>query len=111
MCSAKTEKLPWPLDVKFFEYIYDPEDWKYQVFLKSKMEFKNFKRYALLYGLEFNRVGFKLSYVKTENDKQNDIYHLLAMLGIKIKNIIAIMKTVIPQDFNMYHIIMLIMRN
>lgn len=85
LCSAKTEKLPWPLDVKFFEYIYDPEDWKYQVFLKSKMEFKNFKRYALLYGLEFNRVGFKLSYVKTENDKQNDIYHLLAMLGIKIK--------------------------
>lgn len=85
LCSAKTEKLPWPLDVKFFEYIYDPEDWKYQVFLKSKMEFKNFKRYALLYGLEFNRVGFKLSYVKTENDKRNDIYHLLAMLGIKIK--------------------------
>lgn len=85
LCSAKTEKLPWPLDIKFFEYIYDPEDWKYQVFLKSKMEFKNFKRYALLYGLEFNRVGFKLSYVKTENEKQNDLYHLLAMLGIKIK--------------------------
>ena len=49
ICSGKDERLPWPLDIKFFEYSYQALDWKYQIFLKSKMEYRNFKRYALLY--------------------------------------------------------------
>lgn len=49
------------------------------------MEFKNFKRYALLYGLEFNRIGCKLSYVKTVDCKNNELYHLIKMLGIKVR--------------------------
>lgn len=85
ICAAKDERLPWPLDIKFFEYSYEPLEQNYQIFLKSKMEFKNFKRYALLYGLEFNRLGCKLSYVKSENRKENEIYHLIKMLGIKVK--------------------------
>lgn len=83
--SARDERLPWPLDIKFFEMAYEPLDWKYQIFLKSKMEYRNFKRYALLYGLEFNRLSCKLSYVKTENNKDNELYHLISILGIKIK--------------------------
>lgn len=82
--SVRDERLPWPLDIHFFEAAYEPLDLKYQVFLKSKMEFKNFKRYALLYGLEFNRLGCKLSYIKTENRKDNELYHLLSMLGVKV---------------------------
>lgn len=85
ICSGKDERLPWPLDIKFFEYSYQALDMKYQVFLKSKMEYKNFKRYALLYGLEFNRVGCKLSYVKTEENKNNDLFYMLKMLGVKIR--------------------------
>ncbi len=60
MCSAKDERLPWPLDISFFEYSYEPLEHNYRIFLKSKMEFKNFKRYALLYSLEFNRIGCKI---------------------------------------------------
>ena len=85
ICSGKDERLPWPLDIKFFEYSYQALDMKYQVFLKSKMEYINFKRYALLYGLEFNRVGCKLSYVKTEENKNNDLFYMLKMLGVKIR--------------------------
>ena len=49
ICATKDERLPWPLDINFFEYSYEPLEQNYQIFLKSKMEFKNFKRYALLY--------------------------------------------------------------
>ena len=85
ICAAREERLPWPLDIHFFEVACEPLDWKYQIFLKSKMEFRNFKRYALLYGLEFDRIGVKLSYVKSENDKENDLFHLLSMLGAKVR--------------------------
>lgn len=85
ICAAKDERLPWPLDINFFEYSYEPLEQNYQIFLKSKMEFKNFKRYALLYGLEFNRIGCKLSYVKSEANKDNELYHLIKMLGVKVR--------------------------
>jgi hypothetical protein len=85
ICSNKDERLPWPLDVKFLEYSYPALDWKYQVFVKSKMEYRNFKKYALLYGLEFNRVGCKLSYVKVENNKDNDLFFMLNLLGVKTR--------------------------
>lgn len=85
ICSNKDERLPWPLDIKFFEYSYQALEWKYQVFLKSKMEYRNFKRYALLYGLEFNRVGCKLSYVRTEDNKENDLFYMLNLLGVKVR--------------------------
>ena len=85
ICAAKDERLPWPLDINFFEYSYEPLEQNYQIFLKSKMEFKNFKRYALIYGLEFNRIGCKLSYVKNVDRKENELYHLIKMLGIKVR--------------------------
>ncbi len=85
ICAAKDERLPWPLDINFFEYSYEPLEQNYRIFLKSKMEFKNFKRYALLYGLEFNRIGCKLSYVKTVDRKDNELYHLIKMLGLKVR--------------------------
>lgn len=85
ICAAKDERLPWPLDINFFEYSYEPLEQNYRIFLKSKTEFKNFKRYALLYGLEFNRIGCKLSYVKTVDRKDNELYHLIKMLGIKVR--------------------------
>lgn len=84
ICSAKDERMPWPLDIRFFEMCHPAYELKYQVFLKSKMEYHNFKRYAFLYGLEFNRVNVKLSYVKNDNEKRNDIYHLLGVLGISV---------------------------
>ena len=71
------------ISIDFFEKAYDPLDWKYQVFVKSRKEFKHFKRYALIYGLEFNRCDFRISYVKNTDDKENEIYYMLKLLGIE----------------------------
>ena len=82
--ASKRSPFPWPLSDDFFEVAQEPVDWKYQVYVKAKKEYKNFKRYALLFGLEFNRADFKLSYVKRDGDKENEPYYLLKILGAKI---------------------------
>ena len=75
--------FPWPLTDTFFEAAQEPVDWKHQVYVKARKEYKNYKRYALLYGLAFNRAKFKLSYVKRDGDKEREPYHLLKILGVK----------------------------
>lgn len=86
MNVTRRDRFPWPLDVTFFEVAQDPIDWKYQVYVKSRREYKNFKRYALIYGLQFNRVKFKLSYVKSVDDKENEMFYLLKILEAKKVN-------------------------
>lgn len=83
--AIKKAEFPWPLDDDFFEVAQNPVDWKYQVYVKCCNEYKNFKRYALIYGLEFNRAKFKLSYVKRDGDKEREPYYLLKILGFKKK--------------------------
>lgn len=83
MNVKRKDQFPWPLTIEFFEKAYEPLDWKYQVYVKSRKEFKHFKRYVLVYGLEFNRCNFKLSYIKNDDDKENELYYILKMLGIK----------------------------
>lgn len=86
--SVKQREFTWPLNSEFFEVAQNPVDWKYQVFVKSRKEYKNFKRYALIYGLEFNRGSYKLSFVKRDGDLERDPYYLLKILGIaKERNI------------------------
>lgn len=80
--AVKLREFTWPFDSDFFEVAQNPVDWKYQVFVKSKKEYKNFKRYALIYGLEFNRAKFKLSFVKRDGDLEREPYYLLKILGI-----------------------------
>lgn len=82
MNVKREDQFPWPLTSDFFEKAYEPLDWKYQVYVKSRKEFKHFKRYALIYGLEFNRCKFKLSYIKNDDDKENELYYMLKLLGI-----------------------------
>lgn len=83
MNVTNRDRFPWPLDVTFFEVAQDPIDWKYQVYIKSRREYKNFKRYALIYGLQFNRVKFKLSFVKNVDDKENEMFYLMKILEAK----------------------------
>lgn len=83
MNVKREDQFPWPLNIEFFEKAYEPLDWKYQVYVKSRKEFKHFKRYALLYGLEFNRCKYKLSYVKNDDDKENELYYILKLLGVQ----------------------------
>ena len=81
--AVKKAEFPWPLNDDFFEVAQNPVDWKYQVYVKCCNEYKNFKRYALIYGLEFNRAKFKLSYVRRDGDKEREPYYLLKILGLK----------------------------
>ena len=81
--SIKRREFSWPLNSEFFEVAQNPVDWKYQVYVKSKKEYKNFKRYALLFGLEFNRGKYKLSFVKRDGDQIRDPYYLLNILGLQ----------------------------
>ena len=88
MNVKREDQFPWPLTIGFFERAYEPLDWKYQVYVKSRKEFKHFKRYALIYGLEFNRCKFKLSFIKNDDNKENELYYILKLLGVKTeKNI------------------------
>lgn len=77
------DEFPWPLDVNFFEVAQAPVDWKYQVFVTSRKEYKNFRRYALLYGLVFCKNKVLLSYIKNEGDEKKDLYYLLRVLNAK----------------------------
>lgn len=92
MNVKREDQFPWPLTIEFFESAYEPLDWKYQVYVKSRKEFKHFKRYALIYGLEFNRCKFKLSFIKNDDDKENELYYILKLLGVKTEKIFMIRK-------------------
>lgn len=81
--SVKQREFTWPLNGDFFEVAQNPVDWKYQVYVKARKEYKNFKRYALIYGLEFNRENYKLSFVKRDGDQEREPYYLLKILGVK----------------------------
>ena len=82
--SVRTNVFPWPLDDEFFTVAQDPVDWKYQVYVKARKEYKHFKEYALLFGLEFNRAKCKLSYVKRDGEKSRTAYSRLLMLGATV---------------------------
>lgn len=83
--SARSEEFPWPLNIQFFEYAQAPVDWKYHVYVHSMREFKNFKRYALLYGLQFSKADVELSYVKHDNKEENELYHIFRILNLEVK--------------------------
>lgn len=96
--SVKRREFTWPLDADFFEVAQEPVDWKYQVYVKSRKEYKNFRRYALIYGLEFNRAGYKLSYVKRDDEKDQTLYSLLKILGCKVVPYKSLQKDKVPVD-------------
>lgn len=85
MSIMHRNEFPWPLDIAFFEVAQAPVDWKYQVYVTSRLEYKNFKRYALVYGLGFSQCKIKLSYIKNENNTENELYYLLRVLNADIR--------------------------
>lgn len=81
MSITHRDEFPWPLDIDFFEVAQAPVDWKYQVYVTSRMEYKNFRRYALVYGLAFSKCKIRLSYIKNAPDHENEMYYLLKVLN------------------------------
>lgn len=85
MSIAHRDEFPWPLDIEFFEVAQAPVDWKYQVYFTSRLEYKNFRRYALVYGLAFSKSKIILSYIKNAPDQENEMYYLLRVLNAEPK--------------------------
>lgn len=83
MGIMRRDEFPWPLDIDFFEVAQAPVDWKYQVYVTSRLEYKNFRRYALVYGLAFSKCNIVLSYIKNAPDHENELYYLLRVLNAK----------------------------
>ncbi len=84
MSITHKDEFSWPLDINFFEVAQSPVDWKYQVFVTSRKEYKNFRRYALVYGLAFSNSKVKLSYIKNKGDEELDLYYIFKILNAKV---------------------------
>lgn len=82
MNMSVNDQLPWPLTDEFIREAYSPVDLQFQVYYTALGERSNFLRYALFYGLCFNRCGVRLSYVKQYGDEILEPYSLLSILGI-----------------------------
>lgn len=76
------DQLPWPLTDEFIHAAYSPIDLQFQVYYTALGERSNFLRYALFYGLCYNRCDVRLSYVKQYGDETTEPYALLAILGL-----------------------------
>lgn len=79
------DQLPWPLTDEFIHDAYSPIDLQFQVYYTALGERSNFLRYALFYGLCYNRCDVRLSYVKQYGDETTEPYALLAILGLTPK--------------------------
>ena len=82
MSLTHFEQYPWPLTKEFFEGCSDVDSQVFRIYSESRKERANFKRYSLIYGLLFNKSNLVISYVKNENEKVNELYCLLKLLGI-----------------------------
>ena len=85
MNMTVNDQLPWPLTDEFIHAAYSPIDLQFQVYYTSLGERSNFLRYALFYGLCYNRCDVRLSYVKQYDDETTEPYTLLAILGLAPK--------------------------
>lgn len=83
MNMTVNDQLPWPLTNEFIRVAYAPVDLQFQVYYTALGERSNFLRYALFYGLYFNRCNVRLSYVKQYGDEETEPYALLSILGFK----------------------------
>ena len=85
MNMTVNDQLPWPLTDEFIRAAYSPVDLQFQVYYTALGERSNFLRYALFYGLCYNRCDARLSYVKQYGDETTEPYALLIILGLKPK--------------------------
>ncbi len=85
MNMTVNDQLPWPLTDEFIHAAYSPIDLQFQVYYTALGERSNFLRYALFYGLCYNRCDVRLSFVKQYGEETTEPYALLAILGLTPK--------------------------
>ena len=76
-------QLPWPLTDEFLSAAYLPQDLQFQVYCKTLDRRSEFLRYALFYGLCYNRCDVRLSYVKQYGEETTEPYALLSVFGLE----------------------------
>ena len=86
MSMTVNDQLPWPLTDEFIRAAYSPIDLQFQVYYTAMGERSNFLRYALFYGLCYNRGDVRLSFVKQYGDEVTEPYSLLSILGLLPKS-------------------------
>ncbi len=77
------DRLPWPLTEEFFTAGFDGNNLALNIVLNSMKEYKNFLRYALFFGVYYVRQPFRLSFVKHEDDEEQQPWFLLDLLGLE----------------------------
>lgn len=85
MSCPVDDLLPWPLSDAFIRRAYSPVELQFQAYYASLGEREGFLRYALFYGLCFNRCGLRLSFVRQYGDEGTTPYSLLTLLGLRPK--------------------------
>ena len=96
MNVSTDDLLPWPLTDQFILKAYTPIDLQFQVYYSALSERSSFLRYALFYGLYFNRCGVRLSYVEEVQDERTEPFMLLSLLGLKARDFKDVEKNVAP---------------
>lgn len=85
MNMTVNDQLPWPLTDEFLSVAYLPQDLQFQIYSKTLERRSDFLRYALFYGLCYNRCNVRLSYVQQYGDEITEPYALLSILGFQPK--------------------------
>ena len=85
MNPSINDLLPWPLTEAYIREAYSPIDLQFRVYATALAERGNFLRYALFYGLFYNRCEARLSYVRGIIDEETEPYALLPILGLSPK--------------------------
>ena len=83
MNSRADDLLPWPLTSDFVSRVSMEMNLACRVYTASIHERSSFLRYALFYGLFFNRCDTRLSFVRQYGDSPVDSYTLLTLLGFR----------------------------
>lgn len=98
MNVSTDDLLPWPLTDQFILKAYTPIDLQFQVYYSALSERSSFLRYALFYGLYFNRCSVRLSYVEEVQDELTEPFMLLTILGLKATDFKDVEKNVAPRS-------------
>lgn len=85
MNQTVNDQLPWPLTDEFLSAAYLPQDLQFQIYCKTLDRRSEFLRYALFYGLCYNRSNVRLSFVKQYGEETTEPYALLSILGLEPK--------------------------
>ena len=98
MTKKANDLLPWPLTDFFVHSAYSPNALVFQMYYTALCDYQAFVRYALFYGLYFNRCKVRISYIKHLADQEETLYYPLRLLQMNIHRLDP--QTMVPETAN-----------